>query len=105
MVNYIQLWCFEWLRNGYELNCIWIYRLHSRIYQKESICKCVFTSINSNNVISFQIVNIKLYKGATKGEKADPQDPQSHEIPWGSKGSNKNPGIPRGSENPMGIPK
>ncbi|CAM4848801.1 unnamed protein product [Rotaria magnacalcarata] len=20
MVNYILLWCFEWLRNGYELN-------------------------------------------------------------------------------------
>ncbi|CAF2100897.1 unnamed protein product [Rotaria magnacalcarata] len=30
-------------------------KLHSRIYQEESICKCVFSSINSNNVISFQI--------------------------------------------------
>ncbi|CAM4827115.1 unnamed protein product [Rotaria magnacalcarata] len=32
-----------------------LYKLHSRIYQEESICKCVFSSINSNNVISFQI--------------------------------------------------
>ncbi|CAM4844755.1 unnamed protein product, partial [Rotaria magnacalcarata] len=30
--------------------------LHSRIYQEESICKCVFTSINSNNFISCQII-------------------------------------------------
>ncbi|CAM4839097.1 unnamed protein product [Rotaria magnacalcarata] len=31
-------------------------KLYSRTYQEESICKCVFALINSNNVISCQII-------------------------------------------------
>ncbi|CAF1975497.1 unnamed protein product, partial [Rotaria magnacalcarata] len=26
VVNYILLWCLKWLTNGYELNCIRIYK-------------------------------------------------------------------------------
>ena len=48
---------------------------------------------------------VSLIRIATKGEKADPQDPQSQEIPWGSKGSKKNPRDPAGIRKSHGDPR
>ncbi|CAM4845800.1 unnamed protein product, partial [Rotaria magnacalcarata] len=78
VVNYILLWCLKWLTNGYELNCIRIYKWnlqlssHTVFAYRSITIKCVLTSINSNNVISCQIIfYFSFLNRLTKGQESN----------------------------------